>query len=355
MIALAGCSKTPEPPEDIRPVRALLLAPADNLAELELAGEVVPRYESKMGFRVGGKIIDRKVEVGSRVRRGQLLMQLDAADLQLSQAQAQAQLAAAESALALARAERDRHRELRTKNFVSQAVLDAKEAGYQSALSAQEQAQAALKAQSNQRSYANLLADTDGIVTGIEAEAGQVVAAGMPVVRVAREGSAEVRVSLPEDKLDALRQAKAIEVRTWANTGRVIVGKLRELSPVADPATRTFTAKISLPATAADVRFGMSATVKLVLPAPDAIRLPLSALFEEGDESSVWLVREGRVGRVPVRLAGAVGNEILVASGLSAGDTVVTAGANLLREGQKVTILGEAPARPQADGTGATQ
>lgn len=341
---LAGCSKPPEKTEDIRPVRVLQVASAGNTAAIELAGEVVPRYESRIGFRVGGKIIERKVEIGSQVRRGQLLMQLDPADLQLSQAQARAAVAAAESSLTLAKSDLDRYRELRQKNFVSQAVLDAKESAHKSALSSHEQALAGLKVQSNQRSYAMLVADADGVVTGLDAEVGQVVAPGTPVVRVARSGGTEVRVSIPEDQVEALRRTAKVTVRTWANPGAPLEGTVREVAPVADPATRTFTAKIALPKAGPDVRLGMTATVSFSVPAPEGIRLPLTSLFEEQGKTAVWVVDKDVVRRVPVQLAGAQGNEILVASGLEPGQVVVTAGVNLLREGQKVTILGQ-PAR----------
>lgn len=338
---LAACSRPPEKTEDIRPVRVMRLAAAGNTLGIELAGEVVPRYESRIGFRVGGKIVERKVEIGSTVRRGQPLMQLDPTDLQLSQAQARAAVGAAESSLTLAKAELDRYRELRQKNFVSQAVLDAKESAYRSALSGHEQAVAGLKVQSNQRSYATLAADADGVVTGLDAEVGQVVAPGTPVVRIARSGGTEVRVSIPEDQVEALRRATSVTVRTWANPGVTLEGSLREVSPVADPATRTFTAKITLPKAGPEVRLGMTATVSFALPAPDSIRLPMTALFEEQGKTAVWVVDNDVVRRVSVQLAGANGNEILVAAGLEAGQTVVTAGVNLLREGQKVAILGQ--------------
>ncbi len=345
---MAACSKPPDKTEDIRPVRVLQLAPASHSVGFELAGEVVPRYESRIGFRVGGKIVERKVEVGSPVRRGQALMQLDPTDLQLSQAQAKAAVAAAESSLTLAKADLDRFRELRQKNFVSQAVLDAKQAAYQSALSGHEQAVAGLKVQSNQRSYATLTADADGVVTALDAEVGQVVAAGTPVVRIARSGGTEVRVSIPEDRVEALRRAASVTVRTWANPGAALEGTVREVAPVADPATRTFTAKIALPKAGPEVRLGMTATVSFAVPAPDGLRLPLSALFEEQGRTAVWVVDKGAVRRVPVQLAGANGNEILVAAGLEPGQTVVTAGVNLLREGQKVAILGQPAAAADA-------
>jgi len=338
--SLIGCSKTVEPTEDIRPVRTLTLAPSGTEASMELSGEVVPRYESRLGFRVGGKIIARKVEVGTMVKRGQVLMQLDAADLQLSQAQAKAAVSAADSQLALAKADMDRYRELRAKNFVSQAVLDAKEASFKAAQSAHDQASAGLKVQANQSSYTTLVATAEGVVTGIDAEVGQVVSAGTPVVRVARSGAIEIKVSIPEDRVDAIRQAKSVTVRTWAQRDTAVAGVVREIAPAADPATRTFSARVALPTPQADIRLGMTATVSFSAPLPPGIRLPLTALLNDQGKTSVWVVEKGKVKLVPVVLAGPQGNEILVASGLDAGQEVVIAGVHLLREGQKVSILG---------------
>lgn len=341
MLSIAGCSKKVEKTEDIRPVRTLTVAPAAGQAVAELSGEVVPRYESRIGFRVGGKIVARKVEVGSVVKRGQVLMQLDPSDLQLSQAQAKAAVAAAESSLTLAKAELERYRELRDKNFVSQAVLDAKEAAYKSAYSGHEQALAGFKVQANQSNYTTLVADADGVVTGLDAEVGQVVSSGTPVVRLARTGDIEVRVSIPEDQVAALRQVSAVTVKTWANPDLALEGRIREVAPAADPATRTFTAKIALPKAGDSVRLGMTATVAFAAPVPPAIRLPLSALHNDKDQTTVWVVENDKVKRVPIQVAGATGNELLVGAGLNPGQVVVTAGVNLLREGQKVSILGQ--------------
>ena len=342
VLVLSACSKPVERVEIVRPVRTATVAPAENHALVELSGEIQPRYESRLGFRVGGKLIARQVEIGSVVKRGQLLMQLDPVDLQLAQSQARAAVSAADSTLSLARAELERYRELRQKNFVSQALLDAKEAAYRSALAGHEQASAALKIQSNQSGYNNLHADADGVITGMDAEVGQVVAAGAPVVRLARTGEKEVRISIPEDQVDTLRQGAALTVRTWANPQAAMEGKLRELSPVADPATRTYTAKISLPKAGAEVRLGMTATVQFAVPSPAAIRLPLSALVRQKDGTAVWVVESGKVSLVAVQVAGTAGNELLVASGLNPGQVVVTAGVNQLQPGQKVSLLGEA-------------
>ena len=340
-LLLASCSRPVEKVEEIRPVRAMVVAAGTGKTIIELAGEIQPRYESQLGFRVGGKLIARKVEVGTLVKRGQVLMQLDPLDLQLAQSQAKAAVSATESTLALAKADLDRYRELRQKNFVSQALLDAKEAAYKSAIASHEQANAGLKVQANQSSYSTLYADADGVITAVQAEVGQVVAAGTPVVKLARTGEKEVRVSIPEDQIEVLRQVTDLAVKTWANSNVAISGRLRELSPIADPATRTYTAKISLPRAGPEIRLGMTATVQFAAPALPGIHLPMTALVNSKEGTAVWVVENGVVKLVPVQVASATGTEVLVAQGLSAGQSVVTAGVNQLRPGQKVSLLGQ--------------
>jgi len=340
-LVLVGCSKPVEKVEEVRPVRVMRLA-ADNVdVAAEFSGEVRARVESRLGFRVGGKIISRKVDVGSVVKRGEVLMQLDPQDLQLAQAQANAGLKAAESNRDLAKAEMKRYQELREKNFVSQAVLDSKETAFKAAQASYEQAYAAYRNQSNQAGYTTLVADVDGVVTSVDAEVGQVVGAGNPVVRVAQAGEKEIVIGIPEDKVDTLRRINDVRVRTWARPNESIPGKLRELSPVADPATRTYTAKISIPNAPESVKLGMTAYVTFVAKTSDAmIKLPLNALFQQKSATSVWVVENDKVKLVPVQIAGTTGNDILVANGLSPGQAIVTAGVNLLRDGQKVKILG---------------
>ena len=340
-LVLASCSRPVEKVEEIRPVRAMVVAAGTGKTIIELAGEIQPRYESQLGFRVGGKLIARKVEVGTLVKRGQVLMQLDPLDLQLAQSQAKAAVSATESTLALAKADLDRYRELRQKNFVSQALLDAKEAAYKSAIASHEQANAGLKVQANQSSYSTLYADADGVITAVQAEVGQVVAAGTPVVKLARTAEKEVRVSIPEDQIEVLRQVTDLAVKTWANSNLAISGRLRELSPIADPATRTYTAKISLPRAGPEIRLGMTATVQFAAPALPGIHLPMTALVNSKEGTAVWVVESGVVKLVPVQVASATGTEVLIAQGLSAGQSVVTAGVNQLRPGQKVSLLGQ--------------
>lgn len=344
LMVLTACSRQVEKVEEIRPVRAMTVAAENAEIAAEFAGEVRPRIESKLGFRVGGKIIARKVDLGTEVRRGQVLMQLDPQDLGLAQAQARAGLSAAESSRDLARTELKRYQDLREKNFVGAAVLDGKEGAYKAAQANYEQAVAAFKNQSNQAGYTTLVADVDGVVTAIDAEAGQVVAAGVPVLRIAQAGEMDVVIGIPEDKVGSIRKMKDIRVRMWANPTESITAKLRELSPIADPVTRTYTAKLALPLTAKDIRLGMTAVVTFVTKNPNAmIKLPMTALFQDKNVTSVWIVDNGTVKLVPVQLADSSGSDVLLASGVSIGQTVVTAGVNLLKPGQKVSILGAQP------------
>jgi multidrug efflux system membrane fusion protein len=339
LAALSACSKPAPKTEDVRPVRALVLAAANAAVSAEFSGEVRARIESRLGFRVGGKITERRVDVGARVKRGQVLMLLDPQDLKLAQAQTQAAWRAAETNGDLARADVKRYQELRASNFVSQAVLDSKLSALKAAEANVDAALAAFRAQSNQAGYASLVSDVDGVVTALEAEAGQVVAPGMPVVRIAGTDQLDVVIGIPEDKVDSIRKASGVSVRLWADPGQLIVGTVREIAPAADPATRTYAAKVAIPASA-DVRLGMTAVVQFSSRSgAGQLRVPLGALYQHQGGSAVWLVENGAVRLAPVQLGAAIGNEVLLAAGAQAGQTVVTAGVNLLKDGQKVRIL----------------
>ncbi|NNG25756.1 efflux RND transporter periplasmic adaptor subunit [Massilia sp. ML15P13] len=343
---LAACDKPAPKTEDVRPVRVIQLAAGNGTERVEFSGDVRPRYESRLGFRVGGKIVERKVDIGTNVKDGQVLMRLDPQDLRLAESQARASLRAAETGRDLAQADYKRHQDLRTQNFVSQAVLDAKQSALRAAQANVDAARAGLRGQSNQAGYANLESDADGVVTAIDAEVGQVVAAGVPVVRVARTDEKEVVIGIPEDRVGQLRRVNGVSVRLWANRGQSIPGKIREISPVADPSTRTYTVKVSLPP-GTDVRLGMTATVELATTATangTALRVPLSALVQDKGATSVWVVEKERSGAPAVQLrrvqvAGQSGNDLLLSGGVQPGQTVVTAGVHLLKPGQKVRIL----------------
>ncbi len=338
-LLITACSKEAPKQEDVRPVRAIVLAQGDAGASAEFSGEVRPRIESRLGFRVAGKIVERKVDIGATVKKGDVLMQLDPQDLKLAASQAQASLRAAETNRDLANSDYKRYQELREKNFVSQSVLDSKRAALRAAQAEADAARAGFRGQSNQAGYSNLVSDIDGVVTGIDAEVGQVVNAATPVVRVARTDEMEVVIGIPEDRVDEIRKVDSVMVRLWANPGEAIPGKVREVSPVADAATRTYTAKVAIPPRA-DVRLGMTAAVQFASRSnAGGLRAPLTALHHEKGVTSVWIVENNAVKLVPVQIAGQAGNDVLLGAGVTPGQTVVTAGVNLLRNGQKVRIL----------------
>lgn len=348
---IAACSEKSTPQPDVRVVKALTISSEQATIVDEFSGEIRPKIESKLGFRVGGKIIARKVEVGDSVQPKQVLMQLDAQDFKLMQQQADSAVKAALSNRDLALAELHRYQELREKNFVNQATLDAKITAYQSAQSSYEQAQASYRNQSNQTGYSTLVSDISGVVTSINAEVGQVVAAGTPVVSVAQLGDKDVVISVPENKVDTLKQVQTVYVRLWAQPNDKIVGRIREISPVADPVTRTYLVKIAIPNTSDNVKLGMTAYVSLVnSKANHAITLPLSALYKDGDKTSVWLVKDDQVHLTPISLSGVSGNDVIVSAGIQSGDVVVVAGVNMLHENQRVTLLNPAPV-PSSDTT----
>ena len=339
-LLLSACGKEEKKADDIRPVRAIVLAASSVAIDAEFSGEVRSRVESRLGFRVPGKITVRKVDPGTVVRRGQVLMQLDPQDLRLAQAQSMAGLRSAETTRDLARADLQRFEELRAKNFVSQAVLDEKLSRFKAAQSSVDAAQAGYRGQTNQAGYATLVADIDGVVTGVDAEVGQVVQPGTVVVRVAKTSEKEIVIGLPEDKVDAMRKVNDVTVRMWADPAAAIPGKIREVSPVADPATRTYAVKVAIPNAPASVKLGMTALVQFSSTlAQPLIRVPLTALHYEKATTSVWIVENNAVKLVPVQIGGTAGNEVVLVGGVKPGQSVVTAGVNRLKPGQKVKIL----------------
>lgn len=341
-VALAGCSREAEKAPEIRPVRLMQLQPGAGKTEVEFSGDVRPRIESRLGFRVGGKIAARLVDVGATVRKGQPLARLDPTDLGLAEAGSRAQYDAAKTDRDLAEADLKRYNELFAKKFISAAEQQRRQATFDSAASRLRQAEAGLRNQSNQTAYGVLAADADGVVTLIEAEVGQVVAAGQSVVRVAQTAEKEVAVGLPEDQVERLRGISDVTVRTWAEPGRALPGHVREISPMADPVTRTYAARISVPNPPADFKFGMTAVVTFTRTSDDAaLRVPLSALLQKQGSNQVWVydTATGAVQPVNVTLGELQGNEIQVRQGLSPGQTIVTAGVHLLKPGQKVKPL----------------
>lgn len=339
---LAACSDaTEKKPEEVRPVRVITIGEPAAPRIVSYAAEVRPRHEVRLAFRVGGKILERLVEVGSIVRPGQPIARLDAADLALAAASARAQAASLETERNLAAAELKRYRDLREKNFISQAEFDRRTSSLEAAGAKLEAAQAAFRQSANQAGYALLVADSAGVITAIEAEAGQVVAAGQTVARLARRGGMEAAFAVPEVQRQLVENAREFAVTLNALPGRQWKAKLRELSPAADPVSRTYAVRATILGAGEDIEIGMSARVAVsAAGAGPQLEVPVAALFSRGDRPQVFLVDgDGVVQARQVKTAGISGERVLIESGLKAGDVVVAAGAALLRPGQRVRIL----------------
>lgn len=355
-LALSACSRSEAPQEPVRAVKLLTLSAGALVSQTEWAGEVRARTESRLGFRVGGKVVQRRAEVGQRVKAGDVLAELDAQDYVLSSQAAQAQVSAAQTQRDLAAAELKRYEDLKAQGFVSGAEIERRSASLQAAEASLGQARAQGAVQGNQASYTRLLADGPGVVVAVEAEVGQVVAAGTPVVRLARDGARDVVVAVPEDRVAQLRNGQAAKVRLWAAAAvagpgavqEALSAVVREVATTADPATRTYQVKLALPEGTV-VPLGATAYVTLAPTegaagaSKPAIKLPTSALMRSeagaAQSTSVWVfdAASSTVQPRPVVVAGADGNEVVIADGLKAGETVVVAGVHVLSPGQKVT------------------
>ena len=338
---LTGCSRPEPPPEPVRAVKLLTVGVGALQSQVEYAGEVRARVESRLGFRVAGKIVQRQAELGQRVRSGQVLAQLDPQDYQLAAQAAQAQVSAAQTQRDLAAADLQRYAALKNQNFISGAELQRREATLQAAQAALAQARAQSSAQGNQAQYTRLLADVAGVVTAIEAEPGQVVAAGTPVVRIAQDGARDVVFAVPEDKVAQIQVGQAVGVRAWAG-GAPLQGRVREVAASADPVTRTFAVKVGIdaataPALGATVYVTPQVLSHVGIP---AITLPTTALRQQGQGTAVWVYdpATSTVRSQDVQIATADGNAAVVAAGLAPGMQVVATGVHVLSPGQKVTV-----------------
>ena len=342
--ALAACSQASAPVEPIRAVKVLTVGSSNFDSGYEFAGEVKPRVESKLGFRVAGKLIKRQAEVGQHVQAGQLLAQLDPQDYALAADAARAQLAAATTNRDLAAADYKRYKELKDQGFISGAELERRDTALKAGQAQLDVAQVQLKSQGNQTGYTQLKADVSGIVVAVNAEPGQVVTAGTPIVQIAQDGARDVVFSVPEDKVKQMKLGADVKVRVWAEN-RDLAGKIREIAASADPVTRTFAIKVSLsgadaPAIGATVYVAPAA---LAHAGTQVIKLPTSALKQDGKTSAVWVLDKTSmtVKSQPIQIATADGNEAVISSGLQPGQLVVSAGVHVLSPGQKVTIYQE--------------
>ncbi len=336
---LAACGAKDKPAEVIRPVQLAQVKLGGASTTAVFAGDVRPRYEADLGFRIGGKIIARYVDVGARVKKGQPLARLDPADVGLQAQAAMAQVAATETEWKFAQAEYDRYQRLLKEKFISASALDAKRNALDSNRAKYEQAKANLAVAQNQSSYATLMASDDGVITAVNADAGQVVAAGQAVFKLARAEEREVAISVPENRIGELTGAKQLIVALWANPQKLYPAKVREISPAVDAMTRTFAVRVAIANPDPSVQWGMTANVGVIADsAPDSALLPPTSIYQQGGKPAVWRydTATNRVSLVPVTIGQYREDGVVVTSGVRDGDWVVAAGVHKLLPGQVV-------------------
>jgi RND family efflux transporter MFP subunit len=349
--ALAACGKPEAPPPAPRAVIAQIVGakPADGANVY--SGEVRARYENDLAFRVGGKVVARLVDVGARVTRGQVLARLDPQDAQLGVDAARSQLAALAADHDLAAAEVERYRDLYARKFVSRAVLDARETTFNTTKARLEQAKAQVATARNQSAYTTLVAEADGVITAVNLEPGQVVAPGQAVMRFARPEEKEVAINVPESRLAELRDARDIHISVLAAPDRLYRGRIREIAPTADPATRTFGVKITVLEANGTVRLGMTANVALgESVAAQVITLPLTALTQADGRPAVWVFDPltSKVNLRPVVVGAYREDGVVVREGLRPGEIVVTVGVHKLLPDETVRVVSETLASPRS-------
>ncbi len=338
-ILLAACGAKDKPAEVIRPVQLAQVKLGGASATSVFAGDVKPRYEADLGFRIGGKIVARYVDVGASVKKGQALARLDPADVGLQAEAAKAQVAATETEWKFAQAEYDRYQGLLKEKFISASALDAKRNTLDSNKAKYEQAKANLAVAQNQAGYATLVASDDGVITAVNADAGQVVTGGQAVFRLARAEEREVAISVPENRIGELTNAKQLVVALWANPQKFYPAKVREVSPAVDAMTRTFAVRVAIANPDPSVQWGMTANVGVLADsAPNSALLPPTSIYQQDGKPAVWRFDPAtkQVNLVPVTLGQYREDGVLVTSGVRDGDLIVSAGVHKLLPGQVV-------------------
>ena len=338
LLLLNACEPVPPVPKPPRPALTVMVGEQTRPAQDVLIGEVRSRYETAQGFRVHGKIVERLVEVGTRVDQGQILARLDPLDSRLAIQAAQADVATAEAERQLAQSELSRYRQLYERHFVSSQALEVQEARAKAATARIQQVKAQAKLAENQSAYSVLQAESAGVITEIHAEPGQVVAAGETIVRLASAQTLEIAIAVPESRMDQVATGAPVEVRFWAHPQRTYSAKVREIAPAADSVTRTFQVRVALEHPDHEVRLGMTAGVRFQADTAQAWLLPLPAVTRREGRDMVW-VFDPATQQVQVRAVTTTAyreDGVLISEGLQAGEQVVVAGTQVLVPGMTI-------------------
>jgi RND family efflux transporter MFP subunit len=342
---LQACSEEkPPPPAPPRMARVMTIhLTASNLGG-QASGVIDSRYNAQLGFLVGGRMVERKVDIGATVASGDVLAQLDATDFKNKLSAAQSQVRAAEGEIAQAAPQEERLRTLLKKGFTTQVEYDRAMRNLSTAKANLEAAQANVRLAQDQVGYTTLKADTDGAVTAVGADAGQVVNAGQMIVQVSRLDAREGVFAVSEKAVAYLRPGMVIRVALQSDPSVAVDGALREISPNADPVTRTYQVKVALPDAPEAMRLGTVVTGTLEVKGDLVAVIPTGALLQTGEQAAVWVVdtANGTVHRRPVKVLRFDAESVTIAEGLKDGEVIVTAGINSLAEGEKVRLPQEA-------------
>ena len=357
-LGLAACSQEKAAPvaEVIRPVKTVEIGEAQTTRQLDYSGSVRARVEMNLGFRVAGKVTERLVDIGQHVNSGDVLARIDASDYELSVKSAEASLDAAERQVETVDLARTRAEQLYTKNFAPKSQLDQARLTYDQAVATRDAARSTLAQAQNQVQYADLKATKDGIVTAVSADVGQVVAAGTPVMTVAVDGEKEVSIAVPEMDIAGFKPGKEVKASFWSDEGLTLDGKVREVAGSADPQSRTFAVRVSLPDDPR-VLLGMTANVQATVGSKaQLVSIPLTAMAEKDGKQIVWTVDRSSdtVHPRPIKVASFTADGVAVADGLKQGDVVVAAGTQFMTENLKVKLSGDAQQSASADDVATT-
>ena len=339
--ALTACKKEETAAtRDIRPVRTVTVEPKEAGETLSLTGEIQPRYEADLGFRVNGKILERPVDVGTQVKRGDLLARLDPQQFRQDLEVAKADVAKADAEVTRSQAQEYRQRELLKNGHTTQVAYDQALKTFKTAQAEADATRARQVQATENLGYTDLKADADGVISAIGADPGQVVSAGQMVVRLAQPGEREAVFNVAEATFKTPPKNPSVEVKLVSNPDIKTTGKVRYVSPQADPTTRTFTVRVSLPGAPPQMRLGANVIGSVTVNEGRAVTIPGSALFQKDGQPAVWLVtKDGTVQLKPITVARYQGDSVVVGDGLAQGDVVVTGGVQKLLPGQKVRLM----------------
>lgn len=345
-LGLTGCSqeKKAETQEVIRPVKVVEIGEAETTRQLDYSGSVRARTEMNLGFRIAGKVTERLVDIGQHVNEGDVLARVDPSDYELSVKSAEASLDAAERQVETVDLARKRAEQLYAKNFAPKSQLDQAVLSYDQAVATRDAARSTLAQAQNQVHYTDLKASKAGIVTAISADIGQVVGAGTPVMTVAVDGEKEVLIAVPEMDIAGFRPGKEVKASFWSDEALTLDGKVREVAGSADPQSRTFAVRVSLP-NDPRVLLGMTANVAATVGSKaQLVSIPLTAMAEKDGKHIVWTVDRASdtVHPRPIKVANFTADGVAVAEGLKQGDVVVAAGTQFMTDNLKVKLSGDA-------------